>query len=123
MDRAASEPMAWGRDDCALWCADVILEALGYDPAQSFRGRYSTQLGARRILRAGGLLGALRATARRHRWHWVKPDAAEVGDIGLIAGVAGASCVICRAPGWFVGRNEAGFTALPAVQVRMAWAV
>jgi hypothetical protein len=64
MDRATKQEMAWGSDDCALWCADILKEALGYDGAERFRGRYRTRIGAMRALGRDGLAAALRAASR-----------------------------------------------------------
>jgi hypothetical protein len=104
---ASAGEMQWGKDDCALWCANILKDALGYDGAERFRGRYRTRLGARRVLGKGARRRAAgrrtqarlapdqgRARAgRRHR----HPDAWDV-----------PVTVICRAPGWFVARNEMG---------------
>lgn len=122
-EMAACGPMQWGRDDCALWCANILREALGYDAAAPFRGRYRTRRGAHRVLGKTGLAAALRAAGRRHGWRRAKPGEERVGDIGLILVGGVASTVICRAPGWFVGRSEHGWTALPAAEVRLAWSV
>src|SRR4051812_21753510 len=54
---SASE-MQWGKDDCALWCANILKDALCYDGAERFRGRYRTRIGAGRVLGKAGLAGA-----------------------------------------------------------------
>lgn len=132
LDRANNAPMAWGVDDCALWAADVVRDVLGYDPAKKFRGRYTTRNGARRVMGPNGLKGAVRLAARRHGWQRIKPEMAQPGDAGLawtlveIPGRPATSVlatVICRAQGWFVGRNERGFTAIKAHDVVAAWSV
>jgi hypothetical protein len=123
MDRASAAPMQWGRDDCALWCADVLLGALGYDAAARFRGRYRTRIGAKRVLGRGGLAAALRAAAKRHGWRRVKIGEEACGDIGLFKVDGVPTTVVCRTSGWFVARNETGFTAIPARSVLVAWAV
>jgi hypothetical protein len=123
MDRASATPMQWGRDDCALWCADVLRAALGYDAAERFRGRYKTRIGARRVLGRGGLAVALRVAARRFGWRRIKAGEEACGDVGLFKSGGALTTVVCRAPGWFVARNETGFTVIPARSVRVAWAV
>lgn len=130
MDRADCR-MRWGVDDCAMWVADIQAPVLGYDPAEQVRGRYKTRLGALRVTGAAGLLGQLRSIARRHGWKRIAPASAKPGDTGLawtVIEVRGKqtpvlATVICRAPGWFVGRNEGGVTALRADNVAMAWSV
>lgn len=130
IDRA-NKPMQWGIDDCALWVADIQRDALGYDPGAPFRGRYKTRLGALRVTGVAGMPGVARKVARRHGWKRVDPRLAKPGDGGLTwttITVRGKqtpilATVICRAPGWFVGRNEGGVTALRASEVAMAWSV
>ena len=120
---AVSTTMTWGRDDCALWCANILLAALGYDAAASFRGRYRTRIGARRVLGRNGLAGALRAAARKHKWRRIKIGAEQAGDIGILMLGEVPVTVICRAPGWFVARNDHGWSAVPAKHVRIVWQI
>jgi hypothetical protein len=120
---ASAAEMQWGKDDCALWCANILKDALGYDGAERFRGRYRTRIGARRVLGRQGLAGALLAAARKHGWRRIEVRQEQVGDIGIVVAAEVPTTVICRAPGWFVARNETGFTALPSSHVRIVWAV
>lgn len=128
---AGDTVMQWGKDDCALWVANIHQRVLGYDPGKSFRGRYKTRNGARRAMGAAGLLGAIKAAARRHKWKRIDPTWARPGDVGLAWTIAQAGAkqvpvlatVVCRSPGWFVGRNERGFTALRSNVVVYAWSV
>ena len=128
---AGQSEMQWGVDDCALWAANIIRDALGYDPAKAFRGRYKTRNGARRLLGEAGLIGAMRKAARRHKWKRINPENARAGDMGLIwttievrgKQVATLATVICRDKEWFVGRNELGFTGVRAKNVAAAWSV
>jgi hypothetical protein len=132
MANAGRNVMEWGKDDCALWCADIVRDALGYDPAREYRGRYKTRRGAMRVLGRNGLKGLLTRTARYRHWKRIRPTLAQPGDLGLAwtrLALPGRkptqvlATVICRAPGWFVARNEKGFTAVPARDVAMAWSV
>lgn len=120
---ASAGEMRWGRDDCALWCANILKQALGYDGAERFRGRYRTRLGAKRALGARGLAGALRSAARKHGWRRTNVGAEQVGDIGILMLGPVPVTVICRAPGWFLARNETGWSAMPSKLVRIIWAV
>ncbi|UGO51432.1 hypothetical protein QJV44_gp18 [Serratia phage vB_SmaS_Tlacuache] len=52
----------WGKHDCCLFAADVVQAMTGVDYASEFRGKYSTEIGAKRLLaKAGedGLTGVL----------------------------------------------------------------
>lgn len=60
VSETAWQPAQPGRDDCALWCADLVYQATGYDPAADLRGAYSTWFECRQIvMRAGGLLNLI----------------------------------------------------------------
>lgn len=51
----------WGRLDCCLFVADVLLELTGKDYAAPWRGSYTSEFGARRLLvKYGGLDGLAR---------------------------------------------------------------
>jgi hypothetical protein len=128
MDAAAASPMQWGTDDCALWCANILREPLGYDAAARWRGRYSSRRGAVRALGRSGLVKAIKDTARLRKWKRIDPRQAQAGDVGMawVNGPDGKpvlATVICRTRGWFVGRSENGWTALKAELVAVAWSV
>lgn len=128
MNSAASRPVQWGIDDCALFAANPIWKALGYDPASAWRGRYNSREGALKLLGRMGLGFALRRAAKRHGWLRIDPGNAVVGDVGLsIFPVSetetAITTLICRAPGWFVARSDNGFTAVKSDLVRTAWRI
>ncbi len=127
MARAGEAPMQWGVDDCALWVANALREPLGYDPAERQRGRYKTRRGAMRVAGRSGLLDQIRNIARRRDWKRIDPALAQTGDVGMVWTVYGGRAVLatamCRARGWFVARDEAGFSAVPASRVALAWSV
>lgn len=58
-----AEPFAWGKTDCATWCADLVLRATGHDPAADLRGTYDSRFGYFQILKREG--GLLNVVARR----------------------------------------------------------
>lgn len=114
--------LIWGTHDCALAAANILRGPLGVDPAAAWRGRYRTARGARRVLGAKGLPGALAATARRLRWPSIAPAKARTGDIGLIRTKDGHAVVIFdRAH--FVGPVDGGYSVTPADLVLKAWKV
>lgn len=132
MQRWSEVEMVWGRDDCMLAVADIVKAATGKDPARRFRGRYQTRRGAIRVLGPGGTERAARDSARALHWRKVDPAEAKPGDVGLMKIAARTargrrvttySAVICRAPGWFVGRAERGFVALSAAKIERVWAI
>ncbi|WP_115720202.1 DUF6950 family protein [Gallaecimonas mangrovi] len=47
-------PFTWGQQDCCLLAADWVKNQTGTDFAAVFRGRYSTRIGAARVLKNEG---------------------------------------------------------------------
>jgi hypothetical protein len=115
--------MVWGEDDCALWAIEPLRRVMSYDAGKLFRGRYKTKRGAGRVLGRSGLAGAMRASARLYAWKKIKPLDAQPGDLGLVTIGGVHSMATCRKVGWFVARNEMGFTGIEAKHVKFAWAV
>lgn len=52
---ATPQPFAWGRADCALWCADWVALATGQDFTSDWRERYSSEAELAALLAARGL--------------------------------------------------------------------
>lgn len=49
-----ARPFEWGRNDCALFAADWVRKCTGTDHAKGWRGKYSTEKGAKiKLTRAG----------------------------------------------------------------------
>lgn len=128
VDLWCRRPMEWGIDDCALATANVIRSALGYDPAAPWRTGYRDQEGAVKELGRLGLGFALRSAAKAHGWKRIDLDLADVGDVGLMMIGHVPVTVMCKAPGWFIGRGSTGATLLrarndasPNMSVRICW--
>jgi hypothetical protein len=87
LNRAANTPFEWGSFDCLLWLADWIYIRHATDPAHSFRGKYSTMLGAAKIVRdAGGMRKLVGAQVRQAGLR--RASVGERGDIAIVS-VAG----------------------------------
>ncbi|MBX3580842.1 MAG: hypothetical protein KF810_02960 [Rhizobiaceae bacterium] len=52
--RCLETPSEWGSSDCILKAADAVEAVTGVDLAAEFRGAYSTETGAAKILRQRG---------------------------------------------------------------------
>ena len=48
-------PFAWGKNDCALFCADIVLAMTGIDCGAPFRGSYDSEIGAAKALIKAGV--------------------------------------------------------------------
>lgn len=119
LDQAVDTPWAWGSHDCTIWPANWVRACGSPDPAEAWRGRYRTAIGAARLVNAAGgmaeLFTAGAAAARLHRTQRII-----AGDVGLIElparakgpmGVAvGAICIgggewaVVRSGGLWLGR-------------------
>lgn len=68
--------------DCALFVADCINAMTGEDPAAEFRGRYSSDIGAMRVIRNAGFADL--ADLVSSRLDEISPVRAQVGDVAFI---------------------------------------
>ncbi len=77
---AQGRPFSWGEFDCCLFAADCCEAVCGVDPAAPYRGRYTTEVGAKRVLRNthGSLEGGWDACFKR-----VPVSMAQRGDVVL----------------------------------------
>lgn len=106
---------AWGQRDCCIWPADFVRAATGIDPAEGWRGAYSTAWEARKIItREGGLL-----TVWRNRMRAFGPGA----DVG-VALVNGRRMGGLQAGGFFYALAEQGGVLMTREFTLLAgWAV
>jgi hypothetical protein len=68
--------------DCALFVADCLQAITGEDPAADFRGRYSSDIGAMRVIRNAGFANL--ADLVSSRLDEIAPVRAQVGDVAFI---------------------------------------
>ncbi|WP_322884279.1 hypothetical protein U8C35_09515 [Sinorhizobium medicae] len=97
----------WGGvagDDCTTFCGTWLCESVGVDPAEAYRGTYSTAEGAHDILaQAGGLVSF--AAHAPEPLGFVRTVCLQDGDVGVVlapAGMAGVKevCAIRFGPLW-----------------------
>lgn len=73
-------PFEWGKYDCCLFAADVVKEMTGEDYAEPFRGKYTTEEGARALLdEKGGLVEYIDSVLPRKDVNF-----AQRGDVVLV---------------------------------------
>ena len=106
---AQSHQFRWGGvagDDCTTFCGSWLRESVGVDPAQVYRGTYSTAEGAHELLaRAGGLI-PFAATALEPLG-FIRTDEPRDGDVGVVLAPAGMAevkevCAIRFGPLWAI---------------------
>ena len=76
-------PFVWGQQDCCLFAADWVLAVTQIDPAQAFRGKYRTELGAKRALKRAGF-NAIEEIANDRFGKSLAPLQLSRGDIALV---------------------------------------
>jgi len=81
MKREQNRPFAWGESDCALFVCDCILALTGEDLAKDFRGRYTTQRGAYRVLKRIGKVSSLEELATKNLGPPIQVSYAQRGDV------------------------------------------
>lgn len=54
-----SIPFEWGVNDCSLFAADAVQAITGVDVAKDFRNKYSSMIGANKLIKSFGSLEAL----------------------------------------------------------------
>lgn len=125
IDARRAQPFAWGSNDCCLFACDVILELIGIDPANDLRGKYSTELGAARLLAdIGGVEGIANDRCQGCGFEELPgPAFAQRGDVVLRDtpehGATLGVCVGSRVA--FVGPD--GLVFIPPAACRRAWRV
>jgi hypothetical protein len=77
---ARARPFEWGTHDCCLWAADAVQALTGRDPAAKWRGTYSTEVGAFRVVLALGGLPVIAALGGTE----IPTALAITGDVGLV---------------------------------------
>ena len=88
---AIERPFSWGEFDCCLFAADCAVAVCGADPAEAYRGKYSSEAGAKRLLKKlhGSLEAAWDACFAR-----VQPGLIQRGDIALYDGPNGRGVAV-----------------------------
>ena len=99
-------PFAWGEHDCCLFASDCAVAMAGIDPAEEYRGRYTTEIGAKRILTTthGSIEQAFDACFER-----IEPNSAQRGDLVMYESELGKTVgVVWASELWSAGLNGVG---------------
>ncbi|KEP68418.1 hypothetical protein DL1_11985 [Thioclava dalianensis] len=126
LDQAVFEmrrkPFVWGENDCALGLAGNVTRALlGTDLSAPWRGRYSSRIGALRVLRNDGFedLADLVATVLPE----IHPAQARIGDLAAVeADAMGHALGVFNGERVFVLRED-GWGTVDRAQARRAFKV
>jgi hypothetical protein len=88
---ALGRPFSWGEFDCCLFAAECAVAVCNTDPAAEYRGKYTTETGAKRLLKKnhGSLEAAWDACFSR-----VPPAYIQRGDVALYDGPNGRGVAV-----------------------------
>jgi len=119
--RGQNIPFSWGNHDCCLFACNCVVAMTGLDPGKKYRGRYSTELGAKKILKK--LAGGDVETAFTNVFGAIKPRLnATNGDIVLVVTELGKTAgIICGGQVWLVGID--GLTTMPLDAIVGCWSI
>jgi hypothetical protein len=120
VDKNRAKAFVWGEHDCVLWAANALIAITGHDPAEEFRGQYSTALGAARILEQAGGMEAL--VSKQLEREPVPAAFANVGDILLVMQEDRPMLAVCNGETMFAPGLE-GLVSLPTLSAVKAWKV
>lgn len=110
---------SWGESDCCLFVCDGIEAFTGADPGARWRGLYSSEKGARRILRDnGGVLGV----ATLAFGPAVPAPLAGRGDVVLVDTPYGDALALCVGTA-IAAQGALGIEFLPLHVARATWKI
>jgi hypothetical protein len=118
--RARDMAFAWGVHDCVTWACQVRRALTGEDAALPWRGRYSTEAGARRVMRRLGWLSIEDGVRAVLGEPLAFVSLAQRGDV-VLAGEDVALGVVAGRDALFVAPS--GLTQRPLRSCRLAWRV
>ncbi|MEN7529345.1 hypothetical protein [Cupriavidus sp. DL-D2] len=110
---------SWGESDCALFVCDGIESMTGTDPGERWRGLYSTEKGARRVLRDNGGVSGLATLILGPP---VVPASAGRGDVVLIDTPEGNALALCIGDR-IAAQGVGGIEFHPIAAAKAAWKV
>ncbi len=112
----------WGVSDCLMTAADAIKAVTGEDPLAEFRGKYKTEAGAARKMRANGCENVRDVFETYLQLEPVNRLSARRGDLGVIRingeYVAGFIC-----GSGFAAKQPHGLAFFPVTDIEQAYKV
>ena len=115
-----ARPFAYGKHDCALFAAGAVQAMTGVDPADAWRGRYTTQRGGLRVLRRAGFRDHIEMVAVL--FPETSVSAALPGDLAVIDTEDGRALGVIQGPAVYVLRPN-GLGLVPGTAATRAFRV
>lgn len=103
---ASARPFSWAEHSCCHFVGDCCLAVCGVDPAEDYRGRFTTERGAYRVLSRGH--GSIAAVLDAY-FERVSPSCTQRGDVVQFEGDTGETVgVIWAGAIWSAGPGGVG---------------
>jgi CTP:molybdopterin cytidylyltransferase MocA len=123
IEERQGDTFIWGKSDCCLFAADAWIVICGTDIAHWFRDRYTTKIGAYRLLNQhshGGVSKTLTKLAREFKMEKIKKSFIQNGDMCLVKTDLGDAMGIAW-NGKVVTQGPKNLVMLPKNLVLRAW--
>ncbi len=119
--RERKADFVWGATDCIMFCAAVALEIIGRDPIPHLRGRYDSEVGAKRIMVESGwqTLGDVAASLFKE----IPVSSARAGDWAFVVNADGTESLGVVVGAEIVARGQTGLALTILSQARRAFRV
>ncbi len=121
----ARTPFAWGAHDCVLFAADGVLAMTGRDLAAGWRGRWRSEIGARRVLARhfGGSLEEAVSVGLGLGRPLPSARLALRGDVMLYDTPDGPGLALCLGAAMAAPSRVVGVELLPRARASRAWRI
>lgn len=121
LDAARGKQFKFGEFDCALFAADIIAAMTGTDLAAKYRGKYSSELGYKKLLGKSRRLEAV-IEAAVVDCEEINALLAQRGDLVLYDGTNGVSAGIVYGHNAYFP-TDLGLASVSIDQCRRAWRI
>lgn len=99
-----SKAFEWGAFDCCMFAAECCKIVSGIDPASSYRGKYKTEMGAKRVIKNGH--GSLESILDSH-YERININFLQRGDVCTMTSEYGKAVAVYFGGDWW-GTTDTG---------------
>ncbi len=114
------KPFQYGVNDCALFGASIVNACLGFDPAETYRGRYKTKIGGIRAIRKSGYQDQIDYVEKTFSQTPILFS--REGDLGLVETEEGPA-IVALLGSFAAGVSKTGLIRFPIGEVKIAFRV
>lgn len=122
---ARERKFAWGENDCVLFAAGAVMAMTGVDTVGNVRGRYASNRGALKLIKALAPKGIPAAVGKALGEAEIQPMYARRGDVVIVVDEEGSEAVgiVDIRGSAIVTVGKAGLVYRPLSAAKKAWRV